>query len=106
VEALLGINVGTTGTTCLIMGDRGQVLSRAYAQTGLQTPGPDQVEQDPDDWWKAVSATCREALDQAKGPDIAAVGLSGQTNAVVPVDSNGRPRAWACGSIRSTPTLK
>ena len=73
------------------MDDRGQVLSRAYVQYGLQTPGPDQVEQDPDDWWKAVGNTCREALDQAKGPDIAAVGLSGQTNAVVPVDSAGRP---------------
>lgn len=73
------------------MDDRGQVLSRAYARTGLQTPGPDQVEQDPDEWWRAVSETCREALDQAKGPDIAAVGLSGQTNAVVPVDSAGRP---------------
>ena len=91
MEALLGINVGTTGTTSLIMDARGQVLGRAYAQTGLQTPGPDRVEQDPDEWWRAVSATCREALDMAKGPDIAAVGLSGQTNAVVPVDSSGRP---------------
>ena len=91
MEALLGINVGTTGTTCLIMDARGQVLGRGYMQYGLQTPGPDQVEQDPDEWWKAVSATCREALDMAKGPDIAAVGLSGQTNAVIPVDSSGRP---------------
>ena len=89
MEALLGINVGTTGITSLIMDARGQVLSRAYSPIGLQTPGPDQVEQDPDEWWRAVSSTCREALDLAKGPDIAAVGLSGQTNAVVPVDSSG-----------------
>lgn len=93
MEALLGINVGTTGVTSLIMDARGRVLGRAHLRIGLQTPGPGMAEQDPDEWWRAVGATCREALDSAKGglsTDIAAVGLSGQTNALVPVDSSGR----------------
>jgi xylulokinase len=90
VEALQGINVGTSGVTSLIMDAQGRVLGRAYQPIGLQTPGEGLFEQDPDEWWRAASATCREALDMARGPDIAAVGLSGQTNAVVPVDSSGR----------------
>ncbi len=93
MEALLGINLGTTGVTSLIMDARGRVLGRGYARIGLKTPGPGMVEQDPDEWWRAVGSTCRDALDAARGglsTDIAAVGLSGQTNALVPVDSSGR----------------
>ncbi len=57
----------------------------------LQTPKPLWSEQDPLEWWDAVSASIRLVLEKAGigGERIAAVGLTGQMHGLVLLDGSG-----------------
>jgi xylulokinase len=87
---MMGIDVGTTGTRVVVVRPDGHV---AGAATGDHQPmrmfKPGWAEQDPEDWWQATLVAIRAALEQAKlkGPDIAAVGFSGQMHGVVLLDT-------------------
>jgi xylulokinase len=90
--AVLGIDVGTTGSRALLVDESGQVRALASvdhapfasARTGW-------AEQDPADWWRASAEAIRAVLSQAAddGRHIAAVGLSGQMHGAVLLDENG-----------------
>ena len=41
---LLAVDQGTTGTTCLVVGAKLEVLGRGYAPIGVATPQPGWVE--------------------------------------------------------------
>lgn len=78
--ALLGIDIGTSGTKTLLIDDSGKVLASASAEYPLSTPRPGWAEQDPEDWWKATILTVRQVLAQSglRSEDVRGVGLSGQ----------------------------
>lgn len=88
---LMGIDVGTSGTKALILGDDGRLLAHASAPTPLLTPKPLWTEQDPEHWWDAVGHASRLALANASlhPADIRAVGLSGQMHGSVFIDRRG-----------------
>jgi len=87
----LGIDTSTTGSKALIIDERGEVLAVASSPHTLQTPKPLWSEQDPREWWQAVSASIRSALEKAgiSGERIAAVGLTGQMHGLVLLDGAG-----------------
>ena len=87
----LGIDTSTTGSKALIMDERGEVLAVASSPHTLQTPKPLWSEQDPREWWQAVAASIRLALEKAGlgGEGIAAVGLTGQMHGLVLLDETG-----------------
>lgn len=82
---LLGIDIGTTGAKALLMDDSGEVLARCTAEYPLHTPHPGWTEQDPEDWYRAVSQCIH---DIGERPD--AIGLTGQMHGLVALDSAGR----------------
>jgi glycerol kinase len=59
---VLAIDAGTTGVTALVVGERGDVLSRGYREFAQLFPRPGWVEHEPEDIWTATLAACREAL--------------------------------------------
>lgn len=86
---MMGIDVGTTGTRAVIVRPDGHVMGAATRDhQPMRMPNPGWAEQDPDDWWQATLLAVRAALDEARvrGPNIAAVGLSGQMHGVVLLD--------------------
>jgi xylulokinase len=87
----LGIDTSTTGSKALIIDDRGEVMAVVSSPHTLQTPRPLWSEQDPREWWQAVSASIRSALEQAgiSGEKIVAVGLTGQMHGLVLLDEAG-----------------
>lgn len=87
----LGLDVSTTGSKALLMGEDGAVVSVASSPHTLQTPRPLWSEQDPREWWQAVCISVRSALKQAKvNPGaIAAIGLTGQMHGLVLLDHAG-----------------
>jgi xylulokinase len=85
IEALVGIDVGTTAVKALAVSASGEVLARAQASYPLSTPRPGWAEQDPEDWWRAT----QEVL-AALGVKPAAIGLSGQMHGLVALDSADR----------------
>ena len=110
----LGLDVSTTATKALLVGDDGRVVGEASAPHAAPTaPVPRGSEQDPDDWWRAARASVRQVLRETAttGAAVAGVGLTGQMHGLVLLDTAGavlRPallwndgRAFAeCDAIR------
>jgi xylulokinase len=87
----LGIDTSTTSNKALLIEERGDVIAVASSPHTLQTPRALWSEQDPREWWEAVSASIRSVLEQAGigGEQVAAVGLTGQMHGLVLLDEAG-----------------
>ncbi|HHY24413.1 MAG TPA: hypothetical protein GX527_09310 [Clostridiaceae bacterium] len=89
---ILGIDVGTTGTKCILIDEKGNVLKSAYESYGLIKSSNNIVEQKADDWWNALVSTVKECTNEIidKGR-IKALSISSQGGSLLPVDENGNP---------------
>lgn len=89
--ALLGIDIGTSGTKVLLLAESGEVLATAESPHELKTPKPGWTEQDPEQWWRAVQAATRAALKKAgiRGNQVRGIGLSGQMHGSVFLPEKG-----------------
>ena len=87
----LGIDTSTTSSKALLIDENGELIAVASSPHTLQTPKPLWSEQDPGEWWEAVSASIRSVLEKAgvSGERIAAVGLTGQMHGLVLLDETG-----------------
>ena len=85
--ALLGIDVGTSGTRALAIDAAGKVVASASAEYPLSTPRPGWTEQDPEDWWKATSEVLSEVTSKLSEPPKA-IGVSGQMHGSVFLDEH------------------
>jgi xylulokinase len=90
-EYFLGIDTSTTSSKALLIDDRGEVVAVASSTHTLQSPRPLWSEQDPREWWQAVSASIRSVLEKAgiAGDSVSAVGLTGQMHGLVLLDETG-----------------
>jgi glycerol kinase len=88
VPAVLAIDQGTTGTTCLVVADDGRILGRGYSEFTQHFPRPGWVEHDASEIWEVSRRVAREALAAARvgergGADVRAVGITNQRETVV-----------------------
>jgi glycerol kinase len=91
---ILAVDQGTTGTTCLVVGDALEVLGRATVAVAVATPRPGWVEQDPWELWTRVERAAAAALDDAGLPPAAidAIGIANQRETTVVWDRrSGEP---------------
>src|SRR5207249_3462177 len=72
---ILAIDAGTTGVTCLMVGEDGRVVSRGYREVTQFFPKPGWVEHDPDQIFDATLGAAREAIAGAKSTP-AAIGIT------------------------------
>jgi xylulokinase len=92
MEALLGIDLGTTGVkAALFAANDGRVLSDGFFEYPLYHPHPGWAEQNPADWWQAtvsaISACLQNGAKHGVQPqDVRGIGLSGQMHGVVLLD--------------------
>ena len=82
---ILGIDQGTTGTTCLLLDDALEVAGRGYARVPVETPRQGWVEQDPHELVASVEEAARAALASAGATmrDVGAVGIANQRETTV-----------------------
>jgi xylulokinase len=90
-QAILGIDLGTSGVKAVLLGTDGRLLAEAAASYPVDSPRPGWAETDPEAWWQAVVAAVRSARGRAGDVDVAAVGVDGQMHGLVLVDAAGRP---------------
>jgi glycerol kinase len=91
---ILAIDQGTTGTTCLVFDERGQIGGRAYREFTQHFPRPGWVEHDAGEIWEVTRAVAREALDAAgiDGRKLTGIGITNQRETVVAWDRDtGEP---------------
>jgi xylulokinase len=90
IDAVLGIDLGTSGCKATVFSLEGRELGAGYAGYEFLRPGPALVEQDPRVWWEAAVAATRAAIALADGAVVRAVGL-GSANALLLLDAAGKP---------------
>ncbi|MEK6720199.1 MAG: xylulokinase [Chloroflexota bacterium] len=115
MSAVIGIDVSTTATKAVLVGETGRVLGIGTAEYGYDVPRPLWSEQDPGLWWAGAVSAIRAVLHAAgvSGDEVVAVGLTGQMHGAVLLDGAGeviRPAilwndqrtAAECDAIRAT----
>jgi len=92
MTAMLGIDIGTSGTKVLAVSPTGEILADAMETYPCHVPKPLWSEQDPDDWWKATVTGVKKVLRKAKlkPGDVKAIGLSGQMHGSVFLDRDDK----------------
>jgi xylulokinase len=90
-QYFLGIDTSTTSSKALLVDEEGKVVAVASSPHTLQTPKPLWSEQDPREWWGAVSTSIKQALTESGigAERVAAVGLTGQMHGLVLLDEAG-----------------
>jgi xylulokinase len=89
----LGIDLGTTGTSIILMRDDGKVTDKGYAGYKLLNPSDGYAEQRPQDWWEQLCIVSKELIERNShlAKDIACIGVDGQMHTQVYLDKNGCP---------------
>jgi glycerol kinase len=96
MKAVLAIDQGTTGSTCLVLDESCRVLSRAYSEFTQHYPQPGWVEHDAVEIWHTTLRVAQAAVQQARmnEPDmkLATIGITNQRETVVVWDrKTGEP---------------
>jgi len=90
---ILAIDLGTSGPKVAIASADGRIVDGASASTTLNLSEGGGAEQDPEDWWRAITEAAhvlheRGTVDPAK---IKAVAVTAQWAGTVAVDADGAP---------------
>jgi D-ribulokinase len=86
----LGIDVGTQSVRCLAADAAGAVVAAASSPLRSHRDGP-RHEQDPNDWWAALTDACRQVMSTVDAP-VAAVALCATSGTILLTDAAGEPR--------------
>lgn len=88
---LLGIDIGTSACKVAVFDRCGQVKASASEDYSVYYPQEGWAEQNPEEWWKAVCLSVREALKKGEinPEEIAGIGIDGQSWSAIAVDKDG-----------------
>lgn len=90
-ELLLGVDIGTSGTSGVLAKPDGEVVATAEKDHAVSLPRPGWVEHDAEeDWWDGFVSVCSELLGQTDG-EIVALGVSGIGPCLLAAGEGGRP---------------
>ena len=89
----LCIDIGTTSVKTVLFGDRLTVVSEAFREYKASVRDGVFAEQSAWDWWDYAAQCIREVIARSgiDPKEIKAVGVSGQTPSMLPLDSEGKP---------------
>lgn len=90
---ILAHDLGTSGNKATLYDFEGRLKASALSEYRTYYGAANEVEQDPQDWWRAVCVSTKELIEKAgiSAADIACVCFSGQMMGCLPVDSGGTP---------------
>ena len=88
---LIGVDLGTSACKTVIFSIEGRKISEAQKEYPIYHPKPGWAEQNPQEWWEAVTETIRESVRKAgiEGEEILGLAVDSQREAVVPIGENG-----------------
>jgi sugar (pentulose or hexulose) kinase/mannitol-1-phosphate/altronate dehydrogenase len=94
---LIGLDIGSSSVKVGLIDEQGGLLAIANHPYTTAEPSPGYKEQDPADWWDAVTKGIREVLSSEGKPSILAIGITGYISSLTFVDTDGRPLRPAIG---------
>jgi sugar (pentulose or hexulose) kinase len=87
---LIGLDVGTTGCKAIVFDLHGAILGQGFREYDVLCTEPAMAEQDAEHVWTLTHETLRDAVQRAAVKDIAALSVSVQGDAIIPVDREFR----------------
>ena len=82
----IGIDLGTSAVKLLLVEENGGILNKVSMDYPLLLPKPGWSEQEPAEWWKAVSAGVPELLKGFDASLVSGIGCGGQMHGLVALD--------------------
>src|SRR6202011_6364640 len=87
--AWLGLDLGTQSVRAMVVSGAGETLAVGSHKLTSRRDGP-RHEQDPEEWWRAISAACRAALAAPlAGSTIRGVAVGGAFGPIFLLDGGG-----------------
>ncbi|MFD9906309.1 FGGY-family carbohydrate kinase [Streptomyces sp. NPDC059063] len=87
----LGLDLGTQSARCVAVDSTGTVLATASRPLTGHREG-NRHEQDPEQWWSALTAACREAIAALDDPArVRALALDATSGTILLADASGTP---------------
>lgn len=90
-EAVLGVDVGTSGAKVVLLSTDGALFASDAVTYPVGTPGPGRAESDPAQWTAAVETAVGQVLGAAGPHRLRAIGVVGQMHGAVLCDHTGAP---------------
>jgi len=89
----LGLDMGTTGVKAAVFTPDGVMAGSGLAEYTLETPSPDIVELEAEQYWVSAKKAIAEAVKQAKidPRTIRSVAVTGQAETLIFTDAAGKP---------------
>lgn len=89
---VIGLDIGTTSTTGILLSLKDDVLVTASRPITLSSPKQGWAEENPEDWWANVCELVPELLEKSgvSAEQIAAIGVTGMLPATVLLDAEGK----------------
>ncbi len=86
---IIAHDVGTSGNKAVLVDTEGHVKGKCFEPYVTYYPSPGWGEQDPVDWWRAVSTTTKLLLERTgvSPADVICITYAGQLLGIVPMDS-------------------
>ena len=93
MNGYLGLDMGTTGVKAAVFTPDGVMLGSGLAEYKLETPRPDIVELETEQYWISAKQAISEAVKKAgiRPEDIRAMSVTGQAETLIFLDSDGQP---------------
>ncbi len=90
---ILAVDLGTGGPKVALVSTDGEIAGHEIEKTGVQLLPNGGAEQDPDDWWRAITTAAKRLLARNLVPpeSIVGIALTTQWMGTVAVDRAGRP---------------
>ena len=86
--SLLGLDIGTTGVKATVLSVGGDILSRAYREYDILSPGKGWMELDSRTVWDRISEVITEAASKSRKDPVTALSVSSFGEAATPVSED------------------
>ena len=84
----IGIDLGTSAAKMMLMDENGRIQNMVTKEYPLEFPQPGWSQQNPEDWWNAVTEGMPELLADCDRSQLAGIGIAGQMHGLVVLDEN------------------
>ena len=88
---ILAVDMGTSGPKVALVSTGGEIVGHEFEPTPVHVLGGGGAEQDPDDWWRAITTASRRLMGRGlvAVDDVVAVSVTAQWAGTVAVDRDG-----------------
>ena len=87
----IGIDMGTGGCRMVAINKEGEILAQAAAPIPIPTKNDNQITQDSNLWWKAVSAGLTNLIKEIPAAKVSAIAVAGTSGTLLLCDKKGVP---------------